>query len=334
MTDELDRRLTERVDAATPDTLSPLAEVVARRARRRARRRVGGVAAAAVAVGVVASVAALANGPSGERGGTPVATPSPSATRPSLVVPSGGTDGAPPPIVVRGDGPQVDAWQGSYCWGTACVDMIPPPWDDLPELGAAPSVEAGFADPGTTWSAGLAGGRQCARYPVFLAPTGAGRYDLTPSGPPGEYQLDIFVQSAEGGDTSGAARWTTPGAQAPASWAHLHQNGPHGGGGGGTLDVVLDGAAVDGEVSGTATVSGTDRTETFELAVDDQGCGGDRYVTLTPRGSVDRLVDGLGAGPFTYDVDVVVGGTHHRATATSADGAEDTPLTFEPALPE
>ncbi|MBB3044651.1 hypothetical protein [Nocardioides soli] len=299
---------------------------------RRSRRRAAGIAAAAVAVCAVGA-AALANGasaPSGPAEAPPTATAA--ATPPPLAVPPSGSGGTPPPVVVRGDGPQAEAWQGSYCWGTRCVDMISPPWDELPVLGAVARAEAGFADVGATWSVSLLGERRCAVYPVLLTPTGDGRYDLTPSGPGGEYQVSLFVQPSAGGDTSGAARWTTPGAVAPMSWAHLHQNGPYEGGSG-TVQVVLDGAAVDGAVGGTVSVTGSERSETFDLRVGDQGCAGDRYVLLTARGVVDAEVDGLGDGPFRYDVDVVVDGAHHRARAASTAGAEDTPLRFEPAPP-
>jgi len=190
MTDDFGRRLTERVEAATPDTLTPYDDVLARRDRRRTRRRVGGVAAVVVAVGAVGVAAVLAGGTSDERGDAPVATRPASPTGPALVVPSGGTDGPPPAIVVRGNGPQVDAWQGSYCWGNGCADMVSPAWNELPALGASDTVEAGFMDPEATWTASLAGRRRCAGYPVQLAPTGAGTVELTPSGPAGDYRLD------------------------------------------------------------------------------------------------------------------------------------------------
>lgn len=261
---------------------------------------------------------------------TPTVGRSPSDTRPPLRLARGG-DG-PPPIVVRADGPQLEAWQGSYCWGNTCADMTGPPWRSIPVAGAAAALEVGFADLHATWVASLGGDRRCSHYPVRLRPLGAGAYEATAAGPPGEYRLDLFVRPAGGGDTSGAVRWTTPGASAPQSWAHLHQNTPSSGGEG-VVQVVLDGAAVDQDVSGTVTVSGDGGRETFLLAAYDQGCPGDRYVTLAPPGPVDRQVDRLGDGPYTYDVDVLVHGTHHRATATSSAGAEDTPLVFEPALP-
>ncbi|KQW52837.1 hypothetical protein ASC77_00505 [Nocardioides sp. Root1257] len=251
---------------------------------------------------------------------------------PPLSLPPASGD-QPAPIVARADGaPAHDAWQGSFCSETMCADMIAPPWDELPVLGAASDVEAGFAEPGD-WTVTLGSDdRRCATYPVQLVPTGTSTFRLVPTGPAGEYRLDVFIYPDSGGDTSGSFRWTTPEASAPTAWVHLHQNSEHSGGMG-TVQVVLDDAAVDGDVHGTVTVGGADARETFRLSPSDQGCHGDRYVTLAPVGSPDRRVGGLGAGPYDVQVDVVVDGVHHRAHATSAPDAEDTTLVFEPILP-
>jgi hypothetical protein len=258
--------------------------------------------------------------------------PTPVDTGSSLTVPSADPNGPPPPVVARGAGEQQEALQGSYCWNNGCADMAGTPWGDLPDLGAAPTVEAGFASPGD-WTVSLVERhRRCATYPVLLSPTGDRTYELTPSGPAGTYRLDVFIYPRPGGDTSGAFRWSTPGTAAAQAWAHLHQN-TESSGGMGVVQVVLDGAAVDGDVHGALTVSGADGSETFHLVTYDAGCPGDRYVTLAPAGPTDRRVDGLGAGPFRYDVDVVVDRTRHRASATSGSRAEDTRLTFDPPLP-
>lgn len=243
--------------------------------------------------------------------------------------------GHPPPIVARpfDTTQQQEAWQGSYCWGNTCSDSIAPPWDALPLLGATDTVEVGFAAPGD-WTVTLGtDGRPCATYPVLLLQTGPNTYDFAPTGPADEYRLDVFIYPESGGDTSGAFRWTTPGPDGPTAWAHLHQNTEFSGGMG-VVQVVLDGAAVDGNVTGTVTVSGADASETFRLTAYDQGCRGDHYVTLAPPDPVDQRVDGLGAGPYTYDVDLVVDGMRHQATAVSPDDAEDTTLVFDPPLPE
>ena len=336
MTDELSRRLTDRVDAATPDIVPPYAEVLARHTRHRRRRVAVGTAAILVVVGAAATLGAVAaNQPSEGRGDGALATEPPSTSAPAeaLQVPERGSGGDPPPIVVAGAGPQATAWQGSYCWGNRCVDMAAPGWHDLPDVDTVPTVLAGFTDPGATWAVSLVGRTGCARYPVLLTPVGVGTYELTPSGPAGQYRADVFIRSAAGGDTTGAFRWTTSGATAPTSWAHLHQNGRFESGGG-VVQVVLDRAAVDGQVRGDITVTGVDgSSHRFPLEVADAGCSGDGYALLAPQGLVDPAVDGLGAGPFTYDVDVVVEGTHHRASAASGNDAEDTPLTFSPPLP-
>ena len=243
--------------------------------------------------------------------------------------------GSPPPIEVSSRHGEVTALQGSYCWDNGCADMAYPRWRDLPRVGRDRTVDARFDDPGATWSVWVTSGRaRCATYPVLLTPSGDG-YELTPSGPGGPHRAEIFVQPDSGGDTSGSVRWNVVPAAEPTSWAHLHQNSPNEGGGA-QIRVVLDGAAVDGQAShGSVTVTAADgESHRFRLPRRDVGCAGDRYVSLATGYAANDAIDDLGDGPFTYDVDVVVGGTHHHATATSADGAEDTPLTFEPALPE
>jgi hypothetical protein len=211
-------------------------------------------------------------------------------------------------------------------------------------------VRVGFGDPGATWTVTLRRANTCAHYPAMLTPTGDGTYEMTASGAGARYLAYFAVRSAtQFGGTSGAVRWTTPGNSPPNAWVYLHQNGfyEHGAA---VVRVVLDGSAVDGQVRGDVTVSGALGTS-LHLALFrlDQGCRRDRWAAVDSgqqvssvlgqheaqeHGEDPNAIDHLGPGPFTYDLDIVVDGTHHHATATSVLGAEDTPLTFEPPLPQ
>jgi hypothetical protein len=81
------------------------------------------------------------------------------AGRPSAAPPKAPNPGAPPPAWIETKAKSAWLAYGSYCWKTACVDMIPPNTrPDLPAFavkrGATVRVHLGFAAKSITVSIG------------------------------------------------------------------------------------------------------------------------------------------------------------------------------------
>lgn len=341
MNDQLKRALDRALAAATPDAPPPFGDVLARRDRRRRRTR------AVVAVGAVAAVTATAvlvaglGGPGRDDGAPPVATDA--TTAPSsgpTLEPAPLSYDAPPPLVLGGARGPVAALLSTSCWGNGCFDSFIPDAEDAPDVGRLASLDAAFPVLGQ-WSITLGdldGSYGCATYPGLLEPLDDTHFTLTPSGPGGERFAGYFAYAA-GGDTSGYWRWTVPERDGvPLAWVALTQNSPSSGGMA-RLAVVLDDAAVDGDVAATVTVTAADGTRTeIEPAKVDQHCRGDGFVELaTPYNYPQRRIDGLGPAPYAYAVDLTLDGQTYHGTGTwSGEHTEhggDARLTFEPALP-
>ena len=232
------------------------------------------------------------------------------------------------------------ATQGSSCWDNGCSDAVAPKAADLPTVGTSTTLDAAFPLSGN-WGVSISEGigfGGCGHYPVRVEADGAGHLELIPSGPAGERAAYYFVYAGSG-DTSGWWRWTVPPRDGmPLSWVHLNQNSPSSGGMT-DLNLVLDDAAVDGEVSAEITVEASDgAVATFALPEVDQHCPDDHFVELAiPSDTPEPKIDGLGPTPYTYNVSLDLNGKTYIGTGTwSGEGTEhggDAPLTFEPPLP-
>lgn len=246
----------------------------------------------------------------------------------------------PPPLRLTSGETTVIATQGSSCWGNMCADMGAPRASDLPKIGPAATLNALFPLPGN-WGVSISEGTGfggCGRYPVRVEADGAGHLELTPSGPPGERVGEFFVH-ASSGDTSGWWRWTVPPRDGlPLAWVDLIQNSPSSGGMT-DLTLILDDAAVDGEVSAQITVEAADgAVATFTMPEVDQHCPGDGFVELAiPTDTPEPKIDGLGPAPYGYEVSLDIDGNAYTGTGMwSGKGTQyggDALLTFEPSLP-
>lgn len=299
--------------------------------------RVGGIALVAVVGGVVAAC------------GTDQSTPDPVATDPTpSTAPAAGpapvaeawSDAEPPRLVLGTRDAPVAALQQSYCWGNGCFDMTRPSPSAIPTIAGAP-LQAAFPRPGAwdfTVFPDLAG-HDCSR-PVLVEADDAGTtLTLTPTGPGGTVYGDYFFRPDDGGDTSGTWRWEVPPADGVAlSWVSLVQNGPSSGGEA-RLGLVVDDAALPGKVSATVTVTSADGRRTrLPLPEVDRGCGDDRLVRLqTPTSERQQAIDGLGAAPYDYRVELSAGASTYVGTGTwSGRGTlhgGDARVTFDPPLP-
>lgn len=247
---------------------------------------------------------------------------------------------SPPPLRLRSGTTTVVATQGSFCWANMCADTVVPQASALPTIGPAATLDALFPMP-ADWTAWIARGtspRGCGNYPVHVQADGAGHLELTPSGPPGDRVGGFFVYAGSG-DTSGWWRWTTPPRDGvPFAWVHVHQNSPLSGGMT-ALELIVDDAAVDGEVGAEITVEAADGdVATFAMPEVDQHCRGDGFVELAiPADTPEPKIDGLGPLPYEYDVRLDVDGRTYTGTGTwSGEGTEyggDALLAFDPPLP-
>ncbi|CAN5430050.1 hypothetical protein BH09ACT12_BH09ACT12_02090 [soil metagenome] len=336
---ELARRLTDSVDSATPPVPPPYDGVSARRAARRRRRRgTAGVLVAATAVGGVALAGVLAGGTHEAQpaGGTepPAASnepgPAPVDVEPRVYE-------QPPDFTLLAGTTRVPATAGSSCWGNRCADMVSVPFDALPDVGEQPVLEAEFPLPAQWYVDTSERGGGCGTYPVLVAPTTTG-IRLTPTGPAGERRGYVGIQTDQG-QTSGEWRWTVPERDGvPSSWLRLVQNTPNSGGGA-TMSLILDDAAVDGDVSARVSVlAPSDQRTGVDLERVDQQCEGDGFVELgLPFGTPQRRLDAIGPQGYVVEVALTIDGTDYHASAPLSTegtlGGGDVLLDFDPPLP-
>lgn len=246
----------------------------------------------------------------------------------------------PPPVTVRSPTNVVTLDPWTYCYGQGCADGVPP--TEPLDIGHAPAVTVDYPLPGWNFTADFSpAGVECPRVQtVALEPNPDGTSTLTPAGHAGTY--DVTLWGRGDGDLYVTFRWTTPrDGPLPEPDARLAIVGD---GDGSSLHAYGVGlmlsnlATTPTEASATITV----RSE-----------GGDAVTFAATRAS-DCLAEGtvywdgpdeqavaaaaLGPPPFTYDVDVVLDGSRHTATATWPDdevvGNEpNVALEFAPPLP-
>ena len=246
----------------------------------------------------------------------------------------------PPAVIVRAGDAELALEASTYCFGTACVDGMPPA--QPPDVGSPAAVTVEFPLDGWSFDAEFvpAGGGECPRrQSVPVEQTAPGRYLLEPAGHADTYDVTLFGRGD--GDLFVTFRWTTPSdGPMPVPNARIAVLADH--------DGVVDSYGVELELSDLATTS---RDATAEVTVTAAN-GESLTFTATRAGGCmaegtiywdgpDRAGLGaatLGPPPFTYLVEVVLDGTRHSASASWPDDqiAGNEPsvsLQFDPPLP-
>lgn len=251
-----------------------------------------------------------------------------------------------PPVTVAGVDGAVALQPWTYCWNPSptsgvCADGAPP--EELADLGAAPELTITFPRPGWSFRAVLRpAGQPCGpRQDVPVEALGDAEHRLRPAGPAGVYDVDLFGHGPEG-SVSVTARWATP-ADGPAavptaSVTVLAEDGGRTTSYGVEL-LVDDLATTPEEVAATITVTSSEgRALTFAATRLTGECQEEGWLYFDGPGDQGQQAAALGTPPFTYDVDLLLDGQRHSATATwpaddprGQDGS--TPLDFDPPLP-
>ncbi len=290
----------------------------------------------------VVSLAACADpiGPSGAGSATP--TPSSPATEPATEPAAEveyGSD-APPPVTVRSGDRSIDLAAWTFCFGNLCADGNQPA--DPPDVGSPEEVTVEFPLPGWSFTASFVpAGQRCGRVQQApLTETADGRFILRPIGHADTYDVTLFGRG--NGDLFVTFRWTTPtDGPLPEPEARLAVLAGH--------DGQVDSYGVELEVSNlartplkaeaTITVRARSGEEiTFEATRAKSRCWpeGTVYWDGPDQRGLDAAA--LGKRPFTYEVDLVLDGTHYVATASwptdeIAGNEPSVALEFTPDLP-
>lgn len=252
--------------------------------------------------------------------------------------------GGNPPVfhVLAEGGEQLEVPAWTFCMPGLCADGGPS--DQPPRIGSPDAVEFGFDLSGWAFHdvTFRERGTDCPRHLTVSAErTGPRTFRITPAGPAGDWDVDIFGRGPDG-DAITTIRWQT------------------------TVDGTLPAAA-----SGTASVlaQSDEALESYgvEVAVQDlathpqqatatvtvtSAAGASTTINTRPRldcysaGSISFGAPAragqealrLGDGPFEYRVDLVLDGTPYTGRATwpddeIEDNAPNVALTWTPSLP-
>jgi hypothetical protein len=350
MDDEESRlRIEMQGEHAPPDAQLRLMALIRRRERGR-RLRAGGLGLAIAMVLVVGGYEALrvvqrADGPAPPSSIAPSSSGDPTdASSPSPTPSVGTTDpqlpGAPPPVTVRFFDQVVQLVPYTYCYRNGCVDGGP---NHVPDVGAPERVTVEFPLEDWSFTAFFTpSGDDCGRIQSTpLSSDGDGTYSLEPIGFAGAYDVTLFGEAPEGGDLFVAFRWTTPTdgpLPEPRAYLALLSN-----------DDPVTSYGVELHVSNLADTPSSERAVitvhasngrgiTFEATPADRRCLPDGTVYWDGPDAMGLTAARLGEPPFTYEVELILDGVHHMATATWPDdeipGEEPAVLLeFSPALP-
>lgn len=244
-------------------------------------------------------------------------------------------DEAPPPVTIGWDGRSQDLFAWTYCYGATCADGIPP--EDPHDVGSPDQVVVDF--PLVDWDFAASFeevGEECPRlHDVELEDRGGGTHVLTPAGSAGTYDVTLFGKGD--GDLFVTFRWTTPidgalnGPEARVGVLADHD---------GRLDSygveleLRDLATTPTEANARIDIVDGDGNELTTIVLDDDDRTEDHgdgdcvvesnlawYLDVEASGRTSAEWQKVSSddGPFTYDVDVELDGTLHRATATWPD---------------
>jgi hypothetical protein len=246
----------------------------------------------------------------------------------------------PPPVTVRYGDSAVDLEAHTYCYGNRCVDGIPA--DDPADVGSPEEVIVEFPLAGWSFQAFFSpvGRQRCPRSQTArLERTGEGSFVLRPAGRAGSYDVTLFGRGD--GDLATAFRWSTPfdgplakpRSRLAVLAGHDGQVDSYG------IELSLSNLAATPDVARAAiTVTSADGKALSFEAHRARGCQPEGSVYWDGPDERGLAAAELGHPPFTYDVEVVLDGERHVATAQwPADvirGNEPSvALEFEPPLP-
>lgn len=245
---------------------------------------------------------------------------------------------APPPFVLRYADRELALRPHAFCYDNGCADGIP---DDPPDIGSPREVEVFVPVEGWDLSATFQAGGVCGRHQtVTPSPQGDGWYLLRPAGRAGSYAIELFASG--GGDMIAQFLWTTPEdgplAEPRATMSVIadHDGLPDSYG----IELSMSNLAdTPEEVVATVTVTADNgRSTTFEAEPADNSCRPPGTLSFDGPDAAGREAAELGGFPFRYDVELVLDGTSHRATAhyprdEIADEEPAVLLDFDPPLP-
>jgi hypothetical protein len=252
-------------------------------------------------------------------------------------------EGMAPPLTLDLDGERVALKPWTACYSNGCYDGSPvEPYYDV---GGRDAVPFSFPEEGWEFEATFkeAGVDECYRQITLpVEKTGDRTWSIAPLGPAGSWDVDVFGRGA-GGDVITTFTWTTttngalPG---PASGIAGVLAGHDG-----ELDSygveigVSDLATHPTEAKASVTVTSSEgRSVTLRPGRRDKECYAEGSLYFTASDDEGRRATELGAGPFTYDVELVLDGTTYHGlgewpTDESDDNAPFVPLTWTPELP-
>lgn len=251
---------------------------------------------------------------------------------------------SPPMFHVLTDDGQISLRPWTICYIGGCADGGPS--DTPPRIGGPEALVFGFDVPGWTFDHvtfrehGTRGG--CGRsLTVPAETTGERTFRVPPAGPAGDWDVDIFGRGPDG-DAVTTVRWETPadGTLPEAASGSAAVLADH--------DGALDSYGVElflsdldrryADASATiAVTSATSGSVTLPLGRPDE-CTDEGGLSFRAGDDLGRRATGIGEGPFTYEVALVLGGTTYVGTGTWPDGTSPeiepaVPLAWTPALP-
>jgi hypothetical protein len=297
--------------------------------------------AAAIALACVLSFTGCGSGAPDEQDvAGPTTTSPPATTTPTEADAPPTEKDAPPPVTVHFFDESVALRAWTYCYGNLCADGSPPaaPAD----VGSPPQVLVEFPLPDWSFTASFQpAGEPCGR--IQDAPvdsSGDGRFLLRPVGRAGTYDVTLFGRG--NGDLFTTFRWTTPSdGPLPEPEARLAVLADHDDGVGsyGVELELANLARTPQQASARITVRSADGGEvTFDATRSEDGCFPEGTVYWDGPDAKGQEAAGLGEGPFSYRVEVVLDGSRHVAEAEwpadeIAGNEPSVALEFTPALP-
>jgi hypothetical protein len=248
---------------------------------------------------------------------------------------------APPPVTVHFLDQSVPLRAWTYCYRTLCADGSPPaaPAD----VGSPEQVLVEFPLPDWSFTSSFQpAGKPCGRIQDAPLDSAAdGHFLVRPVGYAGTYDVTLFGRGP-GGDLFTTFRWTTPfDGPLPEPTARLAVLADHDGGvdSYGVELELANLARTPEQASARVTVRAANGEEvTFDATRSTERCWPEGTVYWDGPDAKGLEAAGLGEGPFTYRVEVVLDGARHVAEAEwPADeirGNEPSvALEFSPRLP-
>jgi hypothetical protein len=245
------------------------------------------------------------------------------------------------PVVLRLADGAVELAPWTYCLGNGCADGAPP--EKPHDVGDPAEVAFTFDRDAWEFTATFREhGRKCARMiSVPVEQTGEREFLIRPAGLAGDWDVDVSGRG-DGGDVITTFRWHTPvdGRMPEAASGSAAVLADHDG----ELDsygvelFLSNLAAQPRRASAVITVTSADGRAATIVPHRRGACYSEGEVGFAASRSKGLAATGLGAGPFTYTVEVTLDGRTYVGTGTwpadeSSEMAPHVPLAWEPALP-